>query len=173
MTLKIFFLWQQNWDLFKQLPLLFPRGLGWWKKREVIRRTFSSVLSSFFIILCEAFFFFFSSLPYNVPQQHALNKLTSWEKKNVMFFSFRGSSRTSTHVLLITKNPLPEVVNHERESLPEGHSRFPAKKLLSLWNVRPSLMRVILGVWSELYLCVWINCLLHHLACMHACIHKQ
>lgn len=66
-------------------------------------------------------------------------------------------------VLLISKNAKSEVRNHKRKSFMERNSRFPAKKLLSLWNVWPSLVWIILCVWPELYFCIWIYCLLHHL----------
>ena len=75
-----------------------------------------------------------------------------------------GEDDSSRNVIFrVTEDALTKVRNHKGKALSKGHGGLPTKKVLSFRNVRFSFMRVIFRVRSELYLCIWIYCLLHYL----------
>ena len=88
--------------------------------------------------------------------------IDSYDPK-VFFFFLSELFSGCTTCFLVTKDSLSEIWDHERKSFAEGHCWFPTKKLFSLWNVRFSLVWIILCVRPEFYLCIWINCFLYHL----------
>ena len=65
--------------------------------------------------------------------------------------------------LVVTKDALPEVWDHHRKTFTKGYLRFPAEEILSLCNIRFSLVRVIFCVRPEFYPCTWVDGFLDHL----------
>jgi len=65
--------------------------------------------------------------------------------------------------VLVPEDALAEVSDHKGKSLAQGDLRLPAKKLLGAADVRLALVRVILGVLTELNPCIRVNGVLDNL----------
>jgi hypothetical protein len=65
--------------------------------------------------------------------------------------------------VLVTEDALAEVGDHEGKTLTEGDLRLPSKELLGAGDVGLALVGVILGVFTELDLCVRVNGVLDNL----------
>jgi hypothetical protein len=65
--------------------------------------------------------------------------------------------------VLVTEDVHVEVSDHEGKALTEGDLWLPSKELLGMGDVGLALVRVILGVFTELDLCVRVNGVLDNL----------
>jgi hypothetical protein len=65
--------------------------------------------------------------------------------------------------VLVAEDALAEVGDHEGKSLTEGDLRLPPKELLGAADVRLALVRVVLGVLTELNPCIRVNGVLDNL----------